>query len=159
MIEFMLLGAPRSGTAWAANWLTTERSLCLHEPLYRLTHAQLDARRGSRILGIACTVSALLDINCHPARKVVLHREPAEIRQSMERLCIAGDYDFAALDHVEGRHYPWQALFETPAPIYEYLLEQPFDAERHDLLRGLNVQNLDLIHRLQGGGARAFAHA
>jgi|ERR1700758_253470 len=151
MIEFMILGAPRSGTAWAANWLTTDTTLCLHEPLYAWTHTQLDARVSTRSLGIACTVSALLEINRHPARKVILHREPAEVRQSMQRLGIEGDYDFSALDRVQGRHIDWRDLFTNPAPIYEYLLEYPFDPERHELLRGMNIQNADLIAVLQSG--------
>lgn len=161
MIEFMLLAAPRSGTAWAANWLTTDRSLCLHDPLNRWTLAELDNRwLKHRKLGIACTVSALSkDINQHTARKVVLHRDPQEVRESMAQLRIRGDYDFAALDKVEGRHYDWEQLFEDPAPIYEFLLRVPFDIERHRELRGMNVQNSRLIRQLQTGGARAFAHA
>lgn len=159
MIEFMLLAAPRSATAWAANWLTTDRSLCLHDPLNQWTVEELDRRRGPKMLGIACTVSALLpNINEHAARKVILHRTPQEVRESMERLGIRGSYDFAALDQVQGRHYDWRQLFEDPAPIYEYLLRYPFDAERHAELTGLNVQNMRLIHMLQMGGARAFAH-
>lgn len=161
MIEFMLLAAPRSATAWAANWLTTDRSLCLHDPLNRWTLEEIDRRwLKHRLLGIACTVSALLpNINEHAARKVILHRTPQEVRESMAQLRIRGDYDFAALDRVEGRHCDWQQLFDDPAPIYEYLLRLPFDAERHDELRGMNVQNSRLIQELQSGGARAFAHA
>jgi hypothetical protein len=160
MIEFMLLAAPRSATAWASNWLTTDRSLCLHDPLNRWTLEELDQRWFKRrILGIACTVSALLPhINAHAARKVVLHRTPQDVHESMDRLHIRGSYDFAALDKVDGRHYDWQQLFEDPAPIYEYLLRYPFDAERHEELRSLNVQNTRLIRQLQIGGARAFAH-
>lgn len=160
MIEFMLLAAPRSATAWAANWLTTDRSLCLHDPLNRWTLEELDQRwLRQRCLGIACTASALLpDINQHPARKVVLHREPREVRESMERLHIHGSYDFAALDRIQGRHYDWRQLFDDPAPIYEYLIRQPFDAERHEELVGMNVQNTRLIREVQMGGARAFAH-
>ena len=37
---FFILGLPRSRTAWLANWLTTDRSLCLH-----------DGTRGARTLG------------------------------------------------------------------------------------------------------------
>lgn len=157
----MLLAAPRSATAWASNWLTTDRSLCLHDPLNRYTLEELDRRWAAhRILGIACTVSALLpNINEHTARKVILHRTPQEVRDSMAQLRIRGDYDFAALDRVEGRHYDWQQLFADPAPIYEYLLRLPFDGERHAELTGLNVQNTRLIHELQKGGAGAFAHA
>ncbi len=161
MIEFMLLAAPRSATAWAANWLTTDQSLCLHDPLNRWTLGELDQRRMKhRRLGIACTVSALLPgINRHTARKVILHRNPQEVRESMALLQIRGGYDFAALDRIEGRHYDWEQLFEDPAPIYEFLLGLPFDIERHRELRDLNVQNTRLIRELQSGGARAFAHA
>lgn len=156
----MLLAAPRSATAWAANWLTTDRSLCLHDPLNRWTLAELDQRHiRRRKFGIACTASALLpDINTHSARKVVLHRDPQEVRESMQRLQIRGSYDFAALDRIQGRHYDWRQLFEDPAPIYEYLIQQPFDAERHEELVGMNVQNTRLIRQVQIGGARAFAH-
>lgn len=153
----MLLAAPRSGTAWAANWLTTDTSLCLHDPMFKHTHAELDARPGERTLGIACTVSALLEINQHPARKVILHRDPAEVRASMAILGIRGDYDFHALDRVEGQHHDWMDLFNNPKPLYEYLLERPFDEERHDLLRRLNVQNWFLISELQMGAPHAPA--
>lgn len=112
------------------------------------------------MLGIACTASALsARINEHCARKIVLHRSPREVRESMALLGIRGSYDFAALDRVQGRHYDWQQLFEDPAPIYEFLLGVAFDAERHEELRGMNVQNTRLIQELQIGGARAFAHA
>ena len=29
---FFITGIPRSRTAWAANWLTTDTTLCFHEP-------------------------------------------------------------------------------------------------------------------------------
>ena len=156
MIEFMLLAAPRSATAWCANWLTTDETLCLHEPLYTQTHEQLDARPGR--IGIACTVTPLLNMNRHPARKVVLHRDPKEVRESMARLGIPGDYDFNALDNIEGRHHDWREVFDNPRGIYEYLLQQPFDEDRHASLRGLNVQNTHLIQSLQMG-AYAPRHA
>lgn len=158
-IEFMVLAAPRSGTAWAANWLTTDETLCLHDPLYEWTYAHLEAWPTDRRLGIACTASALLDVNRHPARKVVLHRDPTEVSESMVRLGIRGSYDFEALDRVQGRHYDWRDLFENPGPIYEYLLERPFDLERHQLLQGLNIQNTVLIQQLQMREYGALAHA
>ena len=36
---------PRSGTAWLANWLTTDRSLCLHDPS-RCRCPSIGIRRG-----------------------------------------------------------------------------------------------------------------
>lgn len=155
----MLLAAPRSATAWASNWLTTDRTLCLHDPLARWSLDELDKRWfKNRVLGIACTASALLpNINEHVSRKVILHRDPREVRESMEQLGIPGDYDFKALDRIEGRHYDWQQLFDDPASIYEFLLRLPFDAERHAELTALNVQNTRLINQLKGG-AHASAH-
>ena len=67
----------------------------------------------------------------------------------MEQLRIPGGYDFTALDRVQGRHYDWKALFDDPAPIYEFLLQIPFDAERHRELTALNIQNQALIRELQ----------
>jgi hypothetical protein len=159
MIEFMLIAAPRTATAWCANWLTTDRTLCLHEPLQEQTYAELDQRPGPRMLGISCTVSAVFHerVNKHPARKVILHRDPAEVRESMRCLKIDGSYDFDALWRVKGMHFEWREVFENPKPIYEYLLGYPFDAERHSLLRQFNIQNDALIHALQESHASAHA--
>lgn len=152
MIEFMLIAAPRSGTAWAANWLTTDSTLCLHEPTARWTPQEWDTLRSERRLGVACTVSAALHrdfLNAHPARKVVLHRDINEIRASMRALSIAGDYDVGVLEQINGQHYEWSELFSNPAPIYEFLIGKPFDAERHTELLAFNIQNHTLIRELQ----------
>lgn len=37
-------------------------------------------------------------------------------------------------------HVDWRDLWESPEPIWEHLIGTPFDAERHKLLRELNVQ-------------------
>lgn len=155
----MVIAAPRTATAWCANWLTTDRTLCLHEPLSEFTYAELDARKGPRTLGIACTVSALFHdrINQHPAKKLILHRDPEEIVVSMRRLGISGGYQFNALDRVKGMHCDWRDVFEKPKVIYEYLLGYPFDPERHDLLKGFNIQNEALIHELQESHASSHA--
>lgn len=152
MIEFMVIAAPRSGTAWAANWLTTDSTLCLHEPTARWIPKEWDTLRSERKLGVACTVSAVLHrdfLNGHSARKVILHRPINEIRASMGSLAIAGDYDVTALEQINGQHYEWSELFSNPAPIYEFLLGKPFDGERHAELLAFNIQNNTLIRELQ----------
>lgn len=152
MIEFMVIAAPRSGTAWAANWLTTDTTLCLHEPTARWNPEVWDTLQSQRKLGVACTASAVLHrdfLNAHPARKVVLHRDIGEIRASMESLAIPGDYDPAALEQIEGQHYEWTEIFSNPAPMYEFLLGLPFDTERHTELLAFNIQNHLLIQELQ----------
>jgi hypothetical protein len=147
----MVLAAPRSGTAWASVWLSTEDSLCIHEPVSRYSKTQLDAIESSKMLGVACTVQALWpdSVNKLSGRKVILHRNPDEIRESMRKLKLPGDYNFEALDRIEGMHCDWCDLFVNPAPIYEFLLQKAFDAERHAELARLNIQNVALISRIR----------
>ena len=45
------------------------------------------------------------------------------------------------LDLLNGLHVHWKELFDNPKMIYEYLLQEPFDKERHDVLKELNVQS------------------
>ena len=147
----MVLGAPRSATAWCSVWLSTDTTLCIHEPMTRYRFVDLDKLQSTKALGISCTVLGLMPdvMNNHPARKLILHRDPKEVRESMQKLGIKGDYDFAALDRIQGMHCHWRKIFTEPALIYEYLLEKPFDAERHAELTGLNIQNTELIERLR----------
>jgi len=145
MIEFMVIAAPRSGTTWAANWLTTDTTLCLHDPLYRWHYLQLDRIESRRTLGISCTGSYFFAdwLNAHPARKVILHRDAGEINRDLEAIglpSMGGDCYSGPLWSIHGRHHDWQDLFHKPAEIYEFLLEQPFDKERHDLLVQMHIQ-------------------
>jgi hypothetical protein len=151
VIEFMLLGAPRSATAWCSNWLTTDNTLCIHEPLARWSIGELDEIKSSKVLGIACTVLAQAPefVNRHSSRKVILHRDATEVRESMRKLRIEGAYDFAAMDRIEGMHCDWRKVFTDPEPIYTFLLNRKFDRERHAELINLNVQNAILIRKLQ----------
>lgn len=147
----MVLAAPRSGTAWCANWLTTEASVCLHDPLWRYHYDELDYfPKGGRMLGIACTGAALFPewVNAHRARKVILHRPLQEIDASLEALGFppVGTQWIGRLDEVKGWHMSWDAVRENPKGVYEYLMQRPFDAERHAILRGLYVErDLDQI--------------
>ena len=146
MIEFMIIAAPRSGTAWASNWLTTEHSLCLHDPLWKHRLDALDNIESEKVMGIACTGLFMFPrwLNKHPARKVILHREVEEISAS----CAAHGLPEISLDVprklnlVEGLHVDWMDIFDKPKTIYEYLLQMPFDAERHAHLKTLNIQNM-----------------
>lgn len=140
----MLISAPRSASTWAANWLTTDASLCLHDPLWRWHYSELDAIKSDKMLGIACTGIALFPewVNAHPARKVILHRPLHEVDASLTRIGLTpcGAQWEGALERIRGVHLDWTDLFERPKNIYEYLLDQPFDADRHAMLREMNVQ-------------------
>lgn len=144
MLDFMILAAPRSGTTWAANWLTTDTTLCLHDPLVKWTKDELMALESPKRLGVSCTGLALFPswVNAHPARKVILHRPLSEVDRSLLEIGltpISQHWD-GVLSRIEGVHLNWQEMFTRPQFIYEYLLDLPFDAERWAVLREINVQ-------------------
>ena len=144
MISFMVLAAPRSGTTWCSNWLTTDSTICLHDPLFTRHYTELDATPTAKARGVACTGLALFPewVNAHPARKIVLHRDINEINESLEAIGLSEiSVDFILkLESIDAIHLPWTDLFEKPKFIYEYLLEMPFDAERHALLKEIEMQ-------------------
>lgn len=144
MISFMVIGAPRSGTAWAANWLTTEKAICWHEPLFTRHLDDLDQEIVGRPLGIADTGIALFPgyLKTHPAKKVILHRNVTEINQSLERMGLAKlDHHWPQCLHdIDGLHVDWHVMFDSPGIIHHYLFGTEPDYRRHSVLRRLNVQ-------------------
>ena len=155
----MVIAAPRSGTTWAANWLTTDTTLCLHDPLWTMHYTELDSIEErcpnyatiNRTIGVACTGLAMFPdwVNLHPSRKVILHRNRIKINESLIELGlpILGSKWDGALDKIEGEHHDWMDLFNAPKEIYEFLLDRPFDASRHRLLAEIHMQpNFARLH-------------
>lgn len=143
MVEFMLLAAPRSGTTWASNWLTTDETLCLHDPLWTYHYSDLDHIKTDKILGISCTGLYKFPefINKHPARKVILHRNEEEINASLKEIGLPPISNVEDdLNQISGFHVNWKWIFDEPKEIYEYLTGLKFDAERHALLKEIEMQ-------------------
>lgn len=144
MIDFMVLAAPRSATAWCSVWLTTGYTMCYHDPLWDWPHSELDQLHHPTLrVGIACTAVGNFPewVNRHPAKKVILYRPPGEVNLSLQRLGLppCPPELFDNLDRIEGMHVPWTEVFEKPARIFTYLLGIPFDAERHQQLKALKI--------------------
>ena len=152
MISFMVLGGPRSATTWAANWLTTDGTMCLHDPLLEYTRHSLDAMTiPDKEIGISCTSTLLFPewFLKHPARKILLYREPEEINRGLEALGLpvldvpAHNARMVVASNVKISIWGWRSLFEreTAREIWKQLLpHRPFDDYRHDLLVSMNVQ-------------------
>lgn len=147
MIDFMIIAAPRSGTAWAANWLTDHHSFCFHDPLFERHYEDLDQLEADgRLVGIACTGLANFPeyLKAHPAKKVVLHRRQDQVNDSCTALGFppVPQKFFESLESItDALHVPWTYLFSKPEHIHRFLFGgRPFDRRRHAQLIGLNVQ-------------------
>jgi hypothetical protein len=143
MIEFMVLAAPRSGTTWVSNWLTTDKTLCLHDPLWTHHYSDLDKIQSSKALGVACTGLYMFPdfVNNHPARKIILHRDEKEINESLKAIGLPELSNTEShLNKIIGWHMDWKQIFTDPKTIYEYLTDLEFDKERHEFLTGIEMQ-------------------
>lgn len=162
LVRFMVLSAPRSASTWAANWLTTEKTLCLHDPVLEHYPEDLDKIPCDRALGVACTGLALLPgfLRLHPSRKVIVHRPLDEIDQSLESIGLTklGPQWDTALDQIGGFHVFYGDLFDIKeaAGIYEYLTHQRFDAARHEQLVAMHLEPNFAKVRIKPDRARAF---
>lgn len=148
MISFMVLGGPRSGTTWAANWLTTDTTICLHDPLLEYpihTLQRLTFTKGRR-LGISCTGSLLYPdwVNAQKCPKVLLYREVADINRSLRELGLVELIErrhLKRLSNINGAMIvPYEHLFtQTGAEAIAKFLNVPFDAARHDVLMQMRI--------------------
>jgi hypothetical protein len=139
----MILGLPRSGTTWAANWTNTETTFCIHDPLDMYLLDEIDNLHCDKMLGIACTGSYLFYdwLNQHPAKKVILHRDVEDIKTSLRKQKIRlSVFKPDLLDRIEGLHVPWTHLFDKPEVIWSHLFDTQLDKQRHSFLKTVNVQ-------------------
>ena len=148
MLDFAILGLPRSGTTWAANWLTTDNSLCLHDPLVNRTLDQLQdwAFEMGHWKGVACTGLWMFPdwVKDNVACVVLVDRPVADVNRSLIDIGLGSMPDQAveAFMAFPGKRVAMADLFkrETAAEIWGYLLGPvEFNAERHQLLTGFMV--------------------
>ena len=143
MVEFMLISAPRCASTWAANWLTTDTTLCLHDPLWTYHYSDLDRIQSRKTLGVACTGLYMFPdfVNKHPAKKIILHRDENEINESLRAIGLpALSNTERDLNKIVGWHIDWKQIFTEPKEIYEGLTGLDFDEERHELLKQIEMQ-------------------
>lgn len=161
MMEFMVLGLPRSGTAWLANWLTAGPVLCWHEPLRYLSPLDLEGVGApERRLGIADTGLLMLYpdwVAMQPARKLIVHRDLVAVNESLARLALPlmTVEQERRLWAVEGWHISFAQLFQDRPAVLQQALDWlvpgvAFDEPRYRVLKEMNVQNTAAIELCQG---------
>jgi hypothetical protein len=153
MLKRMVIGLPRSGTTWAANWLTYGGEVCVHDPLYH-THY-----RGWKWAYDAVSCTGIYQwpefVAAQTCPVLVLHRPIGEIKASLlEFDTRAGgwwlDWDapdkLRALDAPNIRHMKWDAMFDVCAAseMWRFLhMPSQFDARRHEQLVRMRMEPRD----------------
>ena len=153
MLDFMIIGLPRSGTTWAANLFCTDRTLCFHDPLYTTHYQDWDTELPARApviaeVGVSCSgIWRWPDwVNAHPARKVILHRDLGEIADSMREIGLPEmnlDAAEEQLSSIIGMHVPHSDLFDEGKAwdIWMHLVRRTnFNQPRHRLLVDIEMQ-------------------
>jgi hypothetical protein len=155
MINFMVLGLPRSGTAWLANLLTTQKSLCKHEALWKNSLDDLSNISYAVSFGISETsgFSMVDEINAHSARKLIVRRDLTEINDSLQELGIPkmNQDHMDKLLSISGYHIDFKDIFDygKMAEAYEFLLHSHLEPYRHEFLCDMNIQNDRIIKEIQ----------
>ena len=153
MIRYMVLGLPRSGTAWMANLLSSNGAVCLHESLADYSLAEIEAM--PEVAGISETAGVLVadQIAAHPARKVVIMRDLTEVNHSM-MLQGLPDIPLVAqqmLDQIEAPRVAFHQLFDfdVMATVYQYLTLEVLDKRYFDQMVSYNIQNTAILNRVR----------
>ena len=131
-----LVAYPRSGTAWASQWLGFT-----HDPLDRV-----EAVAVAHMGGICCTASwlfnGLMDVRRARGPVVVLDRPLGDVNESLLSAGLGRiSADAPRLADVPGEHFPWTDLWDNPAPIWKILRpDEPFNPRRHSEMSRLDIR-------------------
>ena len=155
MLDFMIVGLPRSGTTWAANWMTTNQTFCLHDPLNRLHYQDWDNDfihfpPHGRMLSVGVSCSGIWNfprfVNAHRAKKLILIRDFEEIQTSLGEagLPFLDSSAKTALDVIKGPRLHYRELFDPGVAemVWEHLTGSSisFCERRHSVLVDVKVE-------------------
>jgi hypothetical protein len=152
MLDFIVVGLPRSGTAWMANLLNVDNiSYCVHDPLIDYRLDQLDEKIVSKDettkVGVSCTGLWYYSdwLNKHKAKKLVIHRNLRDINESLKEIGLPtlNFNDSSYLRKVKGLYVEYEDLFDIRSIkyIWSYLTDMDnFNEDRFNILKNLNVQ-------------------
>lgn len=146
MFDFIVIGLPRSGTTWLANWLTTDHSLCLHDP-FSMGWPDTWPRDGRRF-GISCTGAYLMPefMAGQSCPVAIIDRPAAECEASLTELGfptgIIQELE-EALGEAAGSRFKYASIWDEAGAkeLWDFLIpDRGFDVLRYRLLAGMQIQ-------------------
>ena len=147
-MQFAVFGLPRSGTTWAANWLTDGGAICLHDPIGDYAPTELAALDLGRPWGVSCTGLWVFDVVPEGVPVVILERDEDERYASVAEIGFDVPEGFRAWERerfarVKGLRVPFADLFNEAGArrIWGHLRQgEPFDVLRWRMLRDVRVE-------------------
>lgn len=153
MLDFIVVGLPRSGTTWAANWLTTDKTYCLHDPLNKVHYLEWSSPSApyfnpdpSIKRGVSCTgIWRWVDwLNAQDVPTLIIDRPFRDVQESLASigsppLC---DSDRVAFSKIEGMRVPFKDLFnvERAEAMWSHLIGTPCDLIRFKQLTEMAIE-------------------
>lgn len=146
---------PRSRTAWLANWLTTDESICYHDRVFTTTEIQGLLDHSNKAIGMSGPEVCLLYEQNQSSPWLVVHRDKSDalpafakiarghVTISDEQLEKWWDERERLIGGIAGLHVSFEQLDNeaTMENVWKHLLpDVKFDVERFRMLRGLNIQ-------------------
>lgn len=162
-MSFFIMGLPRSRTAWLANFMTYGKSFCFHEGLngcYSIDKykEKLNGR------GDSSTGTMLFDIDEYfpGSKKLIIESDPVDaIKFSYSTYGVGNEawiYHLRSLlDEQKGLRVYVEEIDENLKKIWEYLSDEPYDRDRGEMLKGLNIQ-VNNPHDYDVEAAKAVLH-
>jgi hypothetical protein len=132
--DFIVLGLPRSGTAWLSVWLD-----CHHDPQGWMLPEQI---RG----GMVCTGAHLLPswLQAQRCPVAIIERDHRDCDVSLRRIGLvettARERELFA--QVEGRRWRFADIWEEDKAreLWAFLVSRPFDADRYHRLKRMRIE-------------------
>ena len=147
MSNFLILGLPRSRTAWLANFMSTQGLSCSHEGLNGCISLQEYRNRFSENSGDSNTGLALFDFEpLFEDFKIVIIDSNIETAVNFSKKHFSHDStDFMTelkirLLDIDGLHIPFSKINDRLEDIWNYLTPKQFDDRRAKMLIGFDVQ-------------------
>lgn len=163
MMQFAVFGLPRSGTTWAANWLSADGALCLHDPIAELSPDEIMRHDRAEPWGVSCTGLWLFKAREIAARApvVILENDPDASNAALVKMGLQPlpDWMHARFSELPGLRVRFTDLWheEGARRIWSHLRPgAQFDLDRWRMLKDIQVQPFMDRMTLCGGSAAAF---
>ena len=148
-MNFLILGLPRSRTAWLANFLTYDGLFCYHEAINGCESID-EYKEKVQGKGDSNTGLMLFDFEKHfPDTKIIVIDSDINSAVRFGREVFNTDIEIEMtiakkrLDNIKGFHVKLEDINSRLREIWEYVSDTEFNQERANILIDLDVKVLD----------------